>query len=616
MKDLTKTTVTIANPTDKQQGFVPYAQSFIYKLAPSDAIRFPANSVSSIYYSKQASNNLVAQTAGENDVQVEALNSDGTPATTFFVVNGILIGECEDTFKLRIHSPSITSKDQLPSGVILKLQHYAGQTDLELTKDAFEANGSLIYDSSLAQGFLRNKAEINFGDGFETYTIDNSNLKVEGETPSTYNIDTEVKNGTSSGESTIPIGGTATIIITAEQGYDLPDTISVENADYTWDIKTGEIILSNPRGDVSIHVECIQSGTSYNVFYFSNYCEVNGPSTINSNATATLTIVPHPLCKLPDTISVTNVDYTWEQGTNTITISNPTGDVSIEVTCPIPFSAFENDQVVTAGDHLTFNADASTSDLIDALKRVEDSFVAEYEWNNQLPTYVAIATNSDLTNKDNVLVYFYKDNNFAYHICYEDKVAGTTAEWISSDGGWSNLESNQRAFATDADSLWVNTSDAQYWNGIIVGYEKAQVPQEIFRPFSIEENVTEILFADLDSTSLDLLCPAYDQINALVCDITGLGKGISIVSLGTHRNSGTEIGIYFYDGANYHIMWDASTQDWAQDWVWQPNPQDLSMEVAWSNTNRTLTASNLTITVTGTNGYGNGRLFGPARLSE
>lgn len=73
----------------------------------------------------------------------------------------------------------------------------------------------------------------------------------------TYNIITTVTNGTYSGDTTIT--DTATITITADSGYNLPDTVTVTGASKTWNKETGTLTLTNPTGNVTVTVVCVAS---------------------------------------------------------------------------------------------------------------------------------------------------------------------------------------------------------------------------------------------------------------------------------------------------------------------------------------------------------------------
>ena len=78
-----------------------------------------------------------------------------------------------------------------------------------------------------------------------------------------YAINTTLSNCSASGATTINGGGSATVTITASSGYELPDTISVSGASYTWDKTTGNIVLSNPTSDVYITVMAEEPKTNF-----------------------------------------------------------------------------------------------------------------------------------------------------------------------------------------------------------------------------------------------------------------------------------------------------------------------------------------------------------------
>ena len=81
--------------------------------------------------------------------------------------------------------------------------------------------------------------------------------------PTVYTITNSLTNCTASGASTIVEDGTATVTITANSGYDLPDTITVSGASYTWDKSTGTVVLSNPTGNVTVTVIGVKETPKY-----------------------------------------------------------------------------------------------------------------------------------------------------------------------------------------------------------------------------------------------------------------------------------------------------------------------------------------------------------------
>ena len=71
----------------------------------------------------------------------------------------------------------------------------------------------------------------------------------------TYNITTTVTNGTYSGDTTST--DTATVTITADSGYTLPDSVTVTGASQNWNKETGTLTLSNPTGAVTVSAVCV-----------------------------------------------------------------------------------------------------------------------------------------------------------------------------------------------------------------------------------------------------------------------------------------------------------------------------------------------------------------------
>ena len=70
--------------------------------------------------------------------------------------------------------------------------------------------------------------------------------------PNHWSVTTSLTNLTAEGDDLIYEGGTATVTLTAEEGYTLPTTITVSGASYTWDDQTGEVELDTPTGAVTI----------------------------------------------------------------------------------------------------------------------------------------------------------------------------------------------------------------------------------------------------------------------------------------------------------------------------------------------------------------------------
>ena len=69
-------------------------------------------------------------------------------------------------------------------------------------------------------------------------------------------ITANITNGSASGDSTIWTEETASVTIAADSGYDLPETITVVGASYTYDSTTGVVTLSEATGNVIITATC------------------------------------------------------------------------------------------------------------------------------------------------------------------------------------------------------------------------------------------------------------------------------------------------------------------------------------------------------------------------
>lgn len=76
--------------------------------------------------------------------------------------------------------------------------------------------------------------------------------KVEVNVPNHWAVSTSLTNSTATGDTVIYDGGTATVTLTADEGYVLPASVTVVGATHTYDATTGEVGLSVPTGDVTI----------------------------------------------------------------------------------------------------------------------------------------------------------------------------------------------------------------------------------------------------------------------------------------------------------------------------------------------------------------------------
>ena len=147
-----------------------------------------------------------------------------------------------------------------------------------------------------------------------------------------YNINTSVLYGSFSGASQITYGQNAVINVNAQSGYALPYEIEVSNAQYTYDRITGKITLFNPVDNIDISITCVGIQT-YNITTNVTNGSYLGPQTITTIDSVNITIYPNEECILPDMIVVVGAIFSYDKISGVITLTNPSEDVFIYVTC-------------------------------------------------------------------------------------------------------------------------------------------------------------------------------------------------------------------------------------------------------------------------------------------
>lgn len=149
----------------------------------------------------------------------------------------------------------------------------------------------------------------------------------------TYSITGNITNGTKTGATSIIEGRTASITIIPNNGYILPSNITVTNATHTYDDTTGVVNLSEPTGDVTVSATCVEV-PSYSITTNVTNGSYSGASVIYEESSAQVVITPNQNYKLPDSVTVVGASQLYSSSTGIITLSNPTGNVTISATCP------------------------------------------------------------------------------------------------------------------------------------------------------------------------------------------------------------------------------------------------------------------------------------------
>ena len=193
-------------------------------------------------------------------------------------------------------------------------------------------------------------------------------------TGTTYSISTTVTNGSYSGDTSITDnGGVASVTISPTGDFKLPASVSVSGADHTYNVSTGVISLSNATGNVTISAAMVAL-TEYSITVNETNGSHTGASTIKESRTASLTFTPASGYGQPSSVTVSGATSSWARGTGVLSLSNPTGNVTVTYTAvgneldSISISA--NSGSYTLGDNFvmptvtakyTVNADADVT---------------------------------------------------------------------------------------------------------------------------------------------------------------------------------------------------------------------------------------------------------------
>lgn len=173
----------------------------------------------------------------------------------------------------------------------------------------------------------------------------------------TYNITETLTNVTKSGThpTTINAGSTVTLKYVADANYTLPDSVTVTGATSTWTKSTGTLVISNPTGNVSIIVVGVR--ITYSITENLTNVTKTGthPTVIAAGQTLVLNYAAATGYNLPDTVTVTGATSDWKPATGVLTITNPTGAVTITIVASQPKLAAPTNLAVS-GDTLTFDS--------------------------------------------------------------------------------------------------------------------------------------------------------------------------------------------------------------------------------------------------------------------
>lgn len=151
-------------------------------------------------------------------------------------------------------------------------------------------------------------------------------------TPSEYPITVHATNCSpkSDNDTCIAEGGAAYLGFEANEGYNLPDTVTVIGADYAWG--RGLMILTNPTGPVTVQVDALEKKDEYPLSVVTNHCSTSNPDVIANGQTLTLFFVTEDGYSFPSDVSVSGATYFWYPETGKMVLSSPMMPVTVTVT--------------------------------------------------------------------------------------------------------------------------------------------------------------------------------------------------------------------------------------------------------------------------------------------
>lgn len=153
----------------------------------------------------------------------------------------------------------------------------------------------------------------------------------------TYFISTNLTGVTEASSNLTKIfdDGTVELAFTADDGYTLPDNIEVDGAAYSWkttsDKSSGTLVLSNPTKDVEITIEGEKIAYSITTKLTCVSGVSDNATTIVVEESVSLFFEANDGCELPDEVIVSGAKYTWDSTLGQLDLSNPTGNVTVEI---------------------------------------------------------------------------------------------------------------------------------------------------------------------------------------------------------------------------------------------------------------------------------------------
>lgn len=159
-------------------------------------------------------------------------------------------------------------------------------------------------------------------------------------TLTTYSITANITNGSYEGPSSVPSDTPfINVKIIENNGYELPDSVTVTGATKVWDKDTATLTLSDYTGDIVITAVCTSTAPPEPETYYILTDITNGnltglPSVVQQGGESVSGVIqPNSGYTYPDSVTVTGCSYNYDKTTGGITLSNYTTNIQVIAEC-------------------------------------------------------------------------------------------------------------------------------------------------------------------------------------------------------------------------------------------------------------------------------------------
>ena len=122
------------------------------------------------------------------------------------------------------------------------------------------------------------------------------------------------------------------LVIDKNTGWTLPNEITVSGVDaeyWSWNQATGIVTISHPQGNVTITADAVREVYNITTNLTHALAGSSNPTTIGYGLSATLTFTFPTGYEAPSDVTVTGATKSWAAGSGTLTLTNPTGPVTV-----------------------------------------------------------------------------------------------------------------------------------------------------------------------------------------------------------------------------------------------------------------------------------------------